>query len=400
MSDDATQEASIPPPRCPELGAGVLTTWDLDPLEIDPGLDVQGNRFASPVAPEGSVWFTAATTTEVANDHGLLVNLDPNTNLFRVWDLDTWLGTAVGLGANFLEQDLGAVWVSVPQGMVHRLDPLARNQLTWSLPVNPFTSVLRGIKVMPDGSLMISLQNTAGTGSIQNLNPTSDALTGFTLPEESAPFGGAVAPDGAFFFGEFDTNRIARLDPRAVADNLTEWQLPGDGHPIRLFIDRHGMIWFTDQQRVGRLDPERNTVAFFEKPDVFPQDVAPIGRMGLPTFVAVADGQEFMDVLCVEAVQETEVPVLVSTTPRVGTLVAPAPSRPILSRVELIPEVTAVVPSDPEGFTRYAVETPTFAITQHQRALYATGVRNLPEPRKFRFYRLEVCDLPRAGNPG
>ncbi|MEW6227370.1 MAG: hypothetical protein AB1700_04640 [Bacillota bacterium] len=72
--------------------------------------------------------------------------------------------------------------------------------------------------------------------------------------------------------------------------------LPG---PLTPLFERDNVI-VTPQKRVGRLDPDRNTVTSFEKPGVLPQDVAAIGQVGLPALVAVADGNSFTDVLCVE----------------------------------------------------------------------------------------------------
>jgi hypothetical protein len=192
--------------RCPELSHALLTTWNMNVLNLAPSFDLQGNRSPSAVAPPRSLW------------------------------------------------------VAQPQSVVNRVDPVARNQLTWSLPVDPNQSVLRGIKAMGDNSVMIALENLSGTGSIRRLNPTTDTLTSFFLPTESAPFSSDVAPDGAFFFCEFSTNRIARLALNQSADNLTEWQLPGSGQSIRLSVDRGGFVSFIDQQRVGRLDPRRNRV--------------------------------------------------------------------------------------------------------------------------------------------
>lgn len=376
---------------CPPTRAANVKTWNLNELSISPGLSVQGNRFPSSVAPADSVWLTANTTTRVANDHGLLVNVDPKTNLIRVWDIDTRLGTATGLGANFLDQDGEIVWVSQPQGVVNRLDPVARNLLTWILPVDPNQSVVRGIKAMPDNTLMISLESLNSPASIRQLNPTTDVLTAFFLPEETAPFSGDVAPDGTFFFAEFATNRIARLDTRLPADNMTEWQLPPGGHPIRLFVDRRGMVWFVDQERVGRLDPKHNKLALFAKEDVSPQDLAPISIRARESLLALADGNPFVDILCAERTTEVTVPVTVSTANRQSTTVTPAPSRPTLSFAELEPAVTTVSPVDPTGFSRYAVETPQLAVTTDRGIIYANGAEFISST--FRFYRLEVCGL-------
>lgn len=383
------------PVSCPTFGPALVSTWNLNALGISAGLDVQGNQLASPVAPLNSIWFTAATTGSVANDHGILVNLDPQANILRLWDLDTRLGVATGVGLNFLAQDSGALWASSAVPLVHRLDPLARGQWTWTLPVDPFSNTLRGITVMPDGSLMISLSNNSGVpGSLRNLNPTTDTLVGFDLPTETAPFGGSLAPDGTFFFCEFETNRIARLDLTTLT--LTEWQLPDNEHPFRLFVDPLGIVWFVDQARVGRLDPVQSTVSFFAKDGVLPQDVAPVvltspsdGNLGdLPPLFVVADGNAFIDVLCASPILVTPVPTITSALTQKLTLVTPAPSRPVLTTVELIPGISAVAPVEPPQFSRYAVDTPTLAATQHLGVLYAIG--NEFQSSTFRAYRLDL----------
>lgn len=391
------------PIGCPTLGPALLSTWNLNDLEISPGLEVQGNQLASSIAPLHSIWFTAATTTRAANDHGLLVNLDPAANRFRIWDLDTRLGIATGLGANFLAQDSGALWATSAVPVVHRVDPLSRGQWTWTLPVTPFDHTIRGITVMPNGSLMISLENTQGPGRLFELNPTTDTLVHYDLPTETAPFGGSLAPDGTFYFCEFFTNRIARLDLTAPypTDNLTEWQLPGDSRPERIDVSPSGEAWFTDQTRVGRLDPAQATVSFFEKEGVVPLDVAPMfgppsqahGPGQPPPLFVVADRQNSVDILCASPTTGIPVPVITSRVNGAGFLVTPAPSRPLLSAVELTPNLSAEAPVDPPRFNRYATQTPTLAAVQHLGALYAIGTEFLA--RTFRAYRLDTCSVIR-----
>jgi streptogramin lyase len=375
--------------RCPKLGDAVLKSWNLNELSLSPGYAVQGNRLPTSVAPADSVWFTAATTTRVGNDHGILVNLDPVSNLVRTWDVDTRLGFATGLGANFLDQDAGAVWVSSATAVVHRVDPVARGQWTWTLPVNPLNSVLRGIRVTPDDTLMISLQNTSGPGSILQLDATADTLTTYALPAESTPFGGDVTRDGLFFFCEFSTNRIARLDPRT--GELTEWGMPDGGNPVQLFVAPDGTVWFVDQQRVGHLDPARGAVAFHAKEGVLPQALARVPRDRRPPLVALADGEPFIDVLCARRVPGQSVPSTQTSLPATAIPITPAPSRPNLASAELEPEVTTVSPVDPAAFARYATETPTLAVAEHRGPLYATGADLLQSI--FRFYQLSICTL-------
>ncbi len=374
---------------CPKFGDARVKAWDLNTLSLSAGLAIQGNRLTTSVAPLNSVWFTAATTSMV-NDHGILGNLDPEDNIIRTWDVDTRLGFATGIGANYLDQDDGAVWVSSALPVVHRVDPVARGQWTWTLPVNPTTSTLRGIRVAPDNAVFISMESGTGPGSILRLDPTTDTLTRYTLPTESAPFDGRFGPDGEFFFCEFSTNRIARLNPNT--GDLVEYPLPDGGNPLRLFVVADGAVWFVDQKQVGRLDPATGALVTYAKAGVVPQALTPVSCGRFPPLWGLADGEPFVDVLC----GPPERPVFTSEAARsqvqrTSISITPAPSRPNLAQAEVIPGCTEVEPVDPPEFVRYGTETPTFAVTEYERSLYATGADFLRSI--FRLYQIQFCVL-------
>lgn len=77
-----------------------------------------------------------------------------------------------------------------------------------------------------------------------------------------------------------------------------------------------------------------------------------------------------------------------STARQTSTFVTPVPCRPTLSLARVEPVISAVVGVDPEGFTRYALETPTLAVTRHREAIFANGVHFASST--FRFYRLRI----------
>ncbi len=374
---------------CPQFGDAILKTWDLNTLGLAPTLSVQGNRYVTSVAPATSVWFTAESAGSVISDHGTLVNLDPATSSVRTWDLDTRLGLTTGQGANLLDQDVGNIWVTAPPAVVHRIDPVGRGQWTWNLPVNPITSIIRGMRMLGDGSLMISLESTSGAGAILQLDATTGILRTFTLPEESAPFGGDVTPDGlSYWFCEFTTKRLAVLNPTTL--ELAEYLLPADVNPpIQLFVADDGTVWFVDGAQVGHFDPQTGALILYSKAGVLPQEVEPIAQGDGPPLVVLADAEPFIDVLCATAEPQVFLPETGSQLTVVAQPITPSPSRPNLMTVELVPEATVVSPVDPGDFTRYATPTPTRAAASFQGLLYANGVDFVNSI--FRLYQLTLC---------
>lgn len=365
-------------PRGPRL----LTAWNLDESDFRAIITIQGSRVRKGVAPPGSLFFCGARLSDF---HGLLVNVEPRNDLFRLWDLDA--GRKEGFGTRFLDQRHGFVWVSSFASGVRRLNLLTRTQWTWDIGTVP-----AGLAVLHDGTVMMPSSGNP-SGRIHRLIPKAGRLVNWTLPEEPVPFSGVAAPDGSFFFAERRLARIARF--QAKDHVLREWQLPDGSNPQVISRDRLGRIWFSDanfNNRIGRIDPRRDTAAFFTKQGIVTFSVRPVDRMGTGRTVAAADLALYVDLLRDTRSKETPVRVCETVLSPSSDKLAPVLSPISFAALVIPPTSQRVQPLDPTDLLRYP--TPLVApidVVEHSGAIYATaGVfdeRKGPS-RLFRLSRL------------
>lgn len=92
---------------CSPSGSRVLTDWNLDASGFRAIITIQGAKKITAVSPRGSLFFCGARLFDF---HGLLVTVDPECDIFRLWDLDA--GLVEGFGTRFLDQSDGVIWVS------------------------------------------------------------------------------------------------------------------------------------------------------------------------------------------------------------------------------------------------------------------------------------------------
>jgi hypothetical protein len=342
----------------------LLTEWNLDAHGFRALITIQGSRMPRRVADRRSLFFCGA---RLADFHGLVVQADPSTNHFRLWDLDT--GREEGSGSRFLEQNHGLVWVSSFGPSIKLVDLSRRSQLTWTLGFVP-----AGLAVLDDGSVMMPSSGEPA-GSLHRLIPRDGRLISWTLPEEQVPFSGVSACDGAFFFVERRLSRIARFHPRNAL--LREWQLPAGSNPQVISLDRLGRVWFSDanfNDRIGRLDPRSNKIALFVKPGVVTFSVRPVDRLRLGRVVAATDLASYLDVLHPGPVREHVVRVCESElTPSTQR---PSTERARIAFTDLVIDPTSqlVRPLDPPALLRFS--TPVVApidLTEQFGAIYATA---------------------------
>ena len=346
-------------------GSGLLEAWNLDAHDFRAVITIQPSRSVTRVSPRGSLFFCGARLSDF---HGLLVNVAPRRSLFRLWDLEP--GTEEGTGTRFLDQRDGLVWLTSFGTVLRRVRPHTCRQQAWDIGV-----VAAGLAAMPDGTILMSSPGTGPAGFLHRLDPRSRRLTTWDLPEEQVPFSGVALPDGGFVFAERRTARIARFHPRTAV--LEEWQLPGGSNPQVISRDRHGGVWFSDanfNNRIGRLDPERSTLALFVKPGVVTFSVRPVDRCHLGTRVAAADLASYLDVVRPARVPGVPVPPTRTVLRHRSRSVRPALSSAPMSAVVIPPTRQRVEPVDPPDILRYP--TPVVAPTDVVRcegAIYATA---------------------------
>jgi streptogramin lyase len=86
------------------------------------------------------------------------------------------------------------------------------------------------------------------------LNTVEEQLTWWSLAGNSSPFGLAVDESGNVWFADQGIHSISQLDP--TSNQLNSYILPEGNYPQMLAI-QSGVIWFTEQSLpgIGRLDP-------------------------------------------------------------------------------------------------------------------------------------------------
>ena len=368
---------------CPDGRSGLLTAWDLDAHDFRAIITIQGSRMPTAVAPRRSLFFCGARLSDF---HGLLVNVDPRRDLFRIWDLD--VGTAAGLGTRFLDQRDGLIWVTNFGRSLKTVVPLLNIQATWELGFQA-----AGLAALRDGTVML-LSGGTPTARVHRLDPATRRLISWMLPQETAPFDGVATPGGRFFFARRrPVGGVARFDPRTGA--LREWILPPGSNPQMISRDRLGRIWFSDanfNNRIGRLDPRRNTLALFVKEGVVTFSVRPVDRRRIGRVVAAADLLSFVDVLCPTEVPEMPVQVCQTVlTPSRRELAPPVLSAIPVSTLVITPTLQRVHPVDPPALFRYP--TPVVApidLVEHFGAVYVTAGTFNERAGPSRLFRLGI----------
>lgn len=365
-------------------GAGLLTEWNLDAEDFRSIITIQGSKVSPAVAPRRSLFFCGARLSDF---HGLLVNVDPRLNLFRLWDLDA--GRQEGFGTRFLDQRGGSIWVSSFGTSLKRVSLQRGHQLGWDI-----GSVAAGLAVMDDGAVMMPSSGTP-SGHLHRLNPRTGRLISWTLPEEQVPFSGQASPDGNFFFAERRLARIGRFAP--TKNILQEWQLPSGSNPQVISRDRLGRIWFSDanfNDRIGRLDPKRNTIALFVKKGIVTFSLRPVDRRRIGRSVAAADLASYLDLLFETKVPDIPVRVCKTVLRPVSKQLSPVRSPLQVSALVITPTSQTVRPVDPPDLFRYPTPVVTpIDLVEHFGALYATA--GVFDERKgpSRLFRLQLPEI-------
>lgn len=346
-------------------GSGHLTQWNLDAHNFRALITIQPSRRVTSVSPRGSLFFCGARLSDF---HGLLVNVAPKRNLFRLWDLEA--GAQTGAGTRFLDQSNGFIWVTTFGTLIHRVRPEASRQEAWDIGV-----VAAGLAVMPDGTALMPSSGTQPAGFLHRLNPHSHRLTTWNLPEEQVPFSGVALPDGSFVFAERRTARIARFHPRTGV--LQEWQLPNGSNPQVISRDNRGGVWFSDanfNNRIGRLNLDRSTVTLFVKQGIVTFSVRPIDFLRLGSRVAAADLASYVDVVRRTRMPEEAAATTKTVLTRTSRIVRSMSSAAPLSTMVISPTHERVQPLDPPAILRYptSVVAP-IDLASHLGAIYATA---------------------------
>jgi len=103
------------------------------------------------------------------------------------------------------------------------------------------SSYVEALASAPDGRVWFS----QGEARLTVLDPSSDGMMPYGLPEGTRAYPVAASITGDIWFGDSARPAIGKLDP--TTGNVTLWAIPGGVQPFDLAIDDLGDVWFTDR---------------------------------------------------------------------------------------------------------------------------------------------------------
>jgi streptogramin lyase len=122
-----------------------------------------------------------------------------------------------------------------------------------------------GIATGPDGNLWFT---DKGDNAVGMINPTTHAISEFTVPTTCWPYAIAAGPDGNLWFTEALTSKIAMINP--TTDAITEFAIPY-GNPRGITVGPDGNLWFTQVDGgatgyIGMINPTTHAISEFAVP--------------------------------------------------------------------------------------------------------------------------------------
>jgi streptogramin lyase len=157
----------------------------------------------------------------------------------------------------------GNLWFSDRNGAV--------GKITTGGTVTRFTSGLnsgsavRSIAMGPDGNMWFS--DPGATRAVGMINPTTHAISEFSLPATSMPLGIAAGPDGNVWFTDSGTPRaIGMINPTTHAiSEFSSGLNPGTTLQQGLVAGPDGNLWFTESTpgAIGMINPTTHVISHF-----------------------------------------------------------------------------------------------------------------------------------------
>jgi virginiamycin B lyase len=205
------------------------------------------------VGADGALWFTEQMQNKIGR-------LDPQSGAFKEFPLKLADSGPHGLVA---DRD-GNIWFTGNfKGYIGKLDPRTGAVTEFKIPdpkgEDPHTAVFDS-----QGMLWFTLQVANMVG---RLDPRSGKIDLKNVPTtNSHPYGIAINSKGIPIFCEFETNKMAKIDPQTM--EITEYALPEGVRPRRMAIDANDRVYFTDysEGHLGRLDLTSGAVKMWASP--------------------------------------------------------------------------------------------------------------------------------------
>jgi len=129
----------------------------------------------------------------------------------------------------------------------------------------PVARGLNAITAGPDGNVWFTEESANAIGMI---NPTTHAISSFTLPTANAdPAGITTGPDGNLWFTEYGAHGIGEINPTTHA--ISSFTLPtANAKPVAIAAGPDGNLWFTEQsaRQIGVINPTTHAISEFAAP--------------------------------------------------------------------------------------------------------------------------------------
>lgn len=205
------------------------------------------------VGPDGALWFTEQMVSKLGR-------LDPATGEIKEFPLKGKNDGPHGLVAD----REGNIWYTGNfAGYIGKLNPRTGEVTEYKMPdakaEDPHTAVFDARGIM---WFTVQVGNMVGrldpkTGKVDLINPPT---------ANSHPYGIAINSKGVPFFCEFNSNKMASIDPRTM--RITEYPLERSARPRRLAIAADDSVYFTDYEggNLGHLDPASGAVKMWPSP--------------------------------------------------------------------------------------------------------------------------------------
>jgi len=205
------------------------------------------------VGADGALWFTEQMVNKIGR-------LDPKSGAFKEYPLKVENSGPHGLVAD----REGNIWFTGNfAAYIGKLDPRTGTVTEYKMPESgvddPHTAVFDAQGIM---WFTAQVANVVG-----RLDPHTGKIELKKVPtKDSHPYGIAINSKGVPFFCEFDSNKMAKIDPRTM--EITEYLLPETARPRRMAIDANDNVYFTDFKsgNLGRLDPTSGSVKMWPSP--------------------------------------------------------------------------------------------------------------------------------------
>ena len=194
-------------------------------------------------APDGAIWLTEAGSKKLGK-------WDPATKKITEYQ-DTWGKHTVKI---------------LPDGRIFSSGGLS----IFDPKTNAFThipEVPSAYGVDLDSKKNLWFTENIRDGKIGKVDPATLKVTKYTPPTNDRPRRVSIDANDNVWFGEFDTGKIGRFDPKT--ETFREYQLPSkDTKPYALKVAGDGAVWYSSTYRdlIGRLDPATGKIQEYPLP--------------------------------------------------------------------------------------------------------------------------------------